>query len=120
MNQDTDYSTMIASLWRVIGPGVYTIMLALFMRFATLGYLTPQQATDLTKWFMDSLVAGAPLALAIYLGWKRTRAQMVKTTDAIPGVLGVAVIPEVDKQVESPTVTTPVKLLPAITQSNAT
>lgn len=118
MDQDQHMSDLISRLWRVIGPGVYTILLALFMRFATLGYLTPQQATELTKWLMDALVAGAPVALAIYLGWKRTRTQMVKTTDAIPGVLGIAVTPEVDKQVkESLTVTTPDKLLPMIART---
>lgn len=116
MDQDQRYSDLISRLWRVIGPGVYTILLALFMRFATMGYLTPQEATDLTKWIMDALVAGAPIALAIYLGWKRSRTQMVKTTDTIPGVLGVAVTPEVDKQIRnSVTVTTPEKLLTAIT-----
>lgn len=116
MEQDeTKLGVMAAQLWRIIAPGVYTILLALFMRFATLGYLTPEQATELTKWIMDGLVAGAPIALAIYLGWKKTRKQMIQSTDALPGVLGVAVTPEVDKQLpNTPTVTTPEKLVQRI------
>ena len=116
MDQDeTKLGVMAAQFWRVIAPGVYTILLALFMRFATLGYLTPQQATDLTKWLMDGLVAGAPIALAIYLGWKKTRTQMIKSTDALPGVLGVAVTPEIDRQITTTqTVTTPEKLVQRI------
>lgn len=111
MQDESTLRALAAQLWRVAAPGVYTILLALFMRFATLGYLTPQQATDATKWAMDGLVTGAPLALAVYLGWKRTRSQMVKSTDALPGVLGVAVTPELDKEIKSPTVATPAKLL---------
>lgn len=113
MNSDT--STALAGFWRVVSPLVYTALLGLFMRFATLGYLTPQQATDLTKWVMDGLVAGAPLALGAYFAWKSTRAQLVQTTDKLPGVIGVAVTPELDKKIDSPTVTTPAKLLNATT-----
>jgi hypothetical protein len=116
MEQDeTQLKVMAAQFWRVVSPFVYTVLLGAFMRFATLGYLTPQQATDLTKWVMDAAVAGAPVALGVYFAWKKTRKQMIQSTDALPGVLGVAVTPEVDKQLpNTPTVTTPEKLVQRI------
>lgn len=107
-------SSVVAQLWRVASPFVYTVLMAAFTRFATLGYLTPEQATNLTKWVMDGLVTGAPLVLGAFLAWQRTQKQLVQTTDTLPGVLGVAVTPELDKKIDSPTVTTPVRLVSEI------
>lgn len=105
-----DLKSSLSQVWRVASPAVYTLVLAAFMRLATLGYFTPQQATDFTKIVMDGLVTGAPLVLAAYLAWKRTRLQMIQTTDALPGVLGVAVIPSIAADVPSLTVATPANL----------
>lgn len=118
MEQENQIKGYLAQFWRVASPFIYTVLLAAFMRFATLGYLTPEQATELTKWLMDAAVAGAPVALGAYFAWRRSRNQMIKSTDALPGVLGVVVTPEIDKQLPGAlTVTTSEKILQRITSS---
>ena len=53
----------------IIAPALRILVLWAFTRFATLGYLTPENATELTKVAMDELMYGAPLLYA----WWATR-----------------------------------------------
>lgn len=49
---------------QILAPAIRIMILWAFTRFATLGYLTPENATTLTKVVMDLLMYGAPLAYA--------------------------------------------------------
>lgn len=48
----------------IIAPAIRILVLWAFTRFATMGYLTPEDASTLTKVTMDALMYGAPLAYA--------------------------------------------------------
>jgi hypothetical protein len=50
----------------ILAPAIRIMILWAFTRFATLGYLTPENATTLTKVAMDVLMYGAPL---VYAWW---------------------------------------------------
>jgi hypothetical protein len=52
------------TILEIIAPAIRILVLWAFTRFATLGYLTPENASDLTKVAMDVLMYGAPLAYA--------------------------------------------------------
>jgi hypothetical protein len=67
-------------------PGIRILLLAGFMRLSTMGYFTPQQATDLTKLVMDLLTYGAPIAYAIWAIWKARPAARVAAAAALPEV----------------------------------
>ena len=47
-----------------LAPAIRIMILWAFTRFATMGYLTPENASELTKVAMDVLMYGAPLAYA--------------------------------------------------------
>lgn len=49
---------------QILAPAIRIMILWAFTRFATLGYLTPENVTTLTKVAMDLLMYGAPLAYA--------------------------------------------------------
>lgn len=50
----------------ILAPAIRIMILWAFTRFATLGYLTPENATTLTKVVMDLLMYGGPL---VYAWW---------------------------------------------------
>lgn len=50
----------------IIAPAIRIFFLWAFTRFATMGYLTPENATELTKVAMDLLMYGAPI---VYAAW---------------------------------------------------
>lgn len=59
----------------ILAPAIRILVLWAFTRFATMGYLTPENASDLTKVAMDGLMYGAPLA---YAWWAARHAQKAK------------------------------------------
>lgn len=77
----------------VLAPAIRIMVLWAFTRFVTLGYLTPENASDLTKTFMDVLMYGAPVIYATWASFKSTlrariaaivksrRVRAVKVTD---------------------------------------
>ena len=54
----------------ILAPAIRIFVLWGFTRFATMGYLTPQDASDLTKVAMDALMYGLPL---LYAAWAAHR-----------------------------------------------
>lgn len=50
----------------IIAPAIRILILWAFTRFATMGYLTPEDASELTKVAMDLLMYGGPL---LYAWW---------------------------------------------------
>lgn len=50
----------------ILAPAIRILILWAFTRFATMGYLTPEDASELTKVVMDLLMFGAPL---LYAWW---------------------------------------------------
>lgn len=86
-------------------PAARILLLALFMRFSTMGYFTPQQASELTKNLMDLITLGGPIVYAIWATWKARPAARVASADALPGVAKVIVSdPTLKAAVPSPTV----------------
>ena len=55
----------------ILAPAIRIFVLWAFTRFATMGYLTPENATELTKVVMDLLVFGLPI---IYAAWASNKA----------------------------------------------
>lgn len=64
-------------------PAVRILLLAAFMRLVTMGYLTPQQASEATKLIMDLLAGGVPLAYAVWAAWKARRAARIAAAAAV-------------------------------------
>lgn len=58
------------TLLNITAPAIRILVLWAFTRFATLGYLTPQDATELTKVAMDVLMYGVPI---LYAAWAARR-----------------------------------------------
>lgn len=50
----------------ILAPGIRILLAAVFMRFATMGYFTPEDASELAKVAMDLLVYCVPV---IYASW---------------------------------------------------
>lgn len=59
----------------VLAPAIRIMVLWAFTRFATMGYLTPENASELTKVAMDVIMYGAPL---VYAAWAARHAQKAK------------------------------------------
>jgi hypothetical protein len=51
---------------KIIAPAIRILVLWAFTRFATMGHLTPENASELTKVVMDLIMYGAPLAYAAW------------------------------------------------------
>ena len=103
----------IRVLTAMLLPGIAIIVQAVFMRLSTLGYLTPQDASEFTKQAMDWVTLyGLPGTLTAVVGYLMTPNMLIKTVNALPKVDGVAVAPDVANQITSPTVTV-IESLPA-------
>lgn len=61
----------------ILAPAIRILIMAAFLRLATLGWFTPQDASELTKVVMDMLVYGLP---ALYAAWatERERRRLAK------------------------------------------
>lgn len=54
----------------ILAPAIRILIMAAFMRVSTMGYLTPEDASDLTKVVMDLLTLGGPLVYASWASWQ--------------------------------------------------
>lgn len=54
----------------ILAPAIRIITLWGFTRFATMGYLTPEDATELHKVVMDLIMFSAPLLYATWAAWQ--------------------------------------------------
>lgn len=65
-----------------------------FMRIATMGYLTPQQASEFTKIVMDFLTLGlVPFGYAAWAIWNARDVAQLERAAAIPEVKEIALKP---------------------------
>lgn len=53
----------------ILAPAIRILLFWAFTRFVTLGYLTPEDASELTKVAMDVLMYGLPLIYATWAAW---------------------------------------------------
>ena len=99
--------------WAPIRAFLAVLLPPLFVFLAKRGWitgLTPENAHLYVSALLDYLVVIGPLAVAAWAAWGTTRQNLIKTTNALPGVLGIAVTPALDDKIDAPTVTTPEKL----------
>ncbi len=89
-------------MWNVLAPVVGVLVASLFSRIVVQGYLTPEQATAVQKWLMDSLAVGVPGVIAWYLSWKGTQKQMVASVAAMPEVTKIYTSPALADKVSAP------------------
>jgi hypothetical protein len=61
------------TLLEIFAPAIRIVILWAFTRFATMGYLTPENASELTKVVMDLLVYGLPIAYAAWASWREAK-----------------------------------------------
>jgi len=59
----------------ILAPAIRIGVLWAFTRFATMGYLTPENATELTKVAMGVLMYGAPIAYGAWAAWHEAKAR---------------------------------------------
>lgn len=82
----------------ILAPFIRILVLWAFTRFATLGYLTPEDASELTKAAMDAIMYGLPLLYGI---WAARQAQKASKPERI--IEKAAALPEVRAvEVKSP------------------
>lgn len=99
--------------WAPIRAFLAVLLPPIFVVLAKRGWitgLTPENAHLYVSALLDYLVVIGPLAVAAWAAWGTTRQNLIKTTNALPGVLGIAVTPALDDKIDAPTVTTPEKL----------
>ena len=53
-------------MFEILAPAIRILVMAAFLRLATMGYLTPEDASELTKVVVDLLVFGGPV---VYAWW---------------------------------------------------
>ena len=54
----------------IIAPAIRIILLWGFTRFATMGYLTSQDASEFAKVTMDAIMYGAPIVYSSWAAWQ--------------------------------------------------
>lgn len=59
----------------ILAPAIRILILWAFTRFATMGYLTPEDASELTRVVMDLIMYGAPILYAAWASWKAARSK---------------------------------------------
>lgn len=89
-------------MWNVIAPVVGVVVASLFSRFVAQGYLSPDQATSVQNWLMDSLAVGVPGVIAWWLARRGTQKQMVASVAAMPEVTRIYASPELVSKVDAP------------------
>lgn len=89
-------------MWSVIAPIIGVVVASLFSRFVAQGYLSPEQASGLQNWLMDSLAVGVPGAIAWWLARRGTQRQMVASVAAMPEVTRIYVSAELAAKVDAP------------------
>jgi hypothetical protein len=57
----------------IFAPAIRILVFWAFTRFATMGYLTPEDASELTKVVMDLLMYGLPLIYAAWAAWHESK-----------------------------------------------
>lgn len=60
-------------LLEILAPAIRIGILWAITRFVTMGYLTPEDASELTKVAMDVLIYTAPLVYAGWASWREAR-----------------------------------------------
>lgn len=90
--------------WNLFKPLIAVAISSLFSRIVVLGWLTPEQASELTKWLMDGLAVMVPAILGVWLVRDRTPTALIATTAALPEVTKVATTPEIAEKIPDPTV----------------
>lgn len=104
--------------WAPIRAFLAVLLPPIFVVMAKRGWitgLTPENAHLYVSALLDYLVVIGPLAVAAWAAWGTTRQNLIKTTNALPGVLGIAVTPALDDKLPGIlTVTTPDKIQTAI------
>jgi hypothetical protein len=58
---------------QILAPAIRILLFWAFTRFVTLGYLTPEDASELTTVALDLLMYGVPLAYAAWAAWRETQ-----------------------------------------------
>jgi len=61
----------------MLAPAIRIGLLWFFTRYATLGYLTPQDAADFTKVAMDVIMYGAPIVYGAWAVWSSSLRQRI-------------------------------------------
>lgn len=57
----------------ILAPAIRILLFWAFTRFVTMGYLTPEDASELTKVVMDLLMYGLPLVYATWAAYHEAK-----------------------------------------------
>lgn len=90
--------------WELLKPIIAVAVSSFFSRIVVQGYLTPEQASEMTKLVMDGLAVGVPIIIGAWLARDRTPQALIATTAALPEVVKVATTPELAAKIPDPTV----------------
>ena len=99
--------------------GIFAVVMSMLTAFLLLAkagwftWLTPENAHGIVNTIMDQLVILVPGAYAVWAVIQNTRDKLIQAVKERPGVVGVAVTPELDREIPYPDVTTPEKLAAA-------
>ena len=59
----------------ILAPAIRIFLLWGFTRFATMGYFTPENASELAKVTMDLIMYGAPILYALWAARREAKAR---------------------------------------------
>ncbi len=110
MSDDTTNLGPLFALLRVVLPAFFVLL----AKMGILTGITPDNVHGVVSEILDWLVVVLPLAFGIWAATKATRTKLIDRTTKLPGVLAVAVTPELDAKIKNPVVVTPEKIVQAV------